>query len=539
MSYKTVKKEVDNFLEYKNRYRTVFQKSAVAIMITDQNEKIIDCNKFTEELLETTKQELINTPIEKLYPKDEWEKIRNQNIRTKGIQHHLETKIKRKHDEPLDVDISISVLRNLKGEITGSIGVIRDISERKQAEERLQSVLENANDSIYLLDNDLVYLTVNNELLKRLNLKEKQVVGHSFDELHSQQETQDFKNKVEWVFKNGKPTKDEHKCSKLGQWFLRTLSPVKDGLTGETIAVAVISKDITELKKAEHELKESEEKYRTIFENSAVAIMMTDENEKIISWNKFTEQMLELNKKELQNKPVEKLYPSNEWKKIRKQNIRKKGMQHHLETKIKRKNKEPLDVDISVSVLKDHKGDITGSIGVIKDISERKKAQKKMEYEHNLLQSLLDNVPDSIYFKDKENRFVLVNQAKAEHHNEKPEDMIGKTDFDYQNKERAKKSFEADKKVLNTGEPIINEIERYKTSDGGQKWVSVTKIPRYNNDGELIGTMGISRDVTKHMRETKETEKYKKVAIGQNMRMVELRDKVKDLIDEMEQKEEK
>ncbi len=537
MDYNAATEEVDNFLEYKNRYRTVFQKSAVAIMITDQNEKIIDCNKFTEELLETNKEELLNTPIEELYPKHEWEKIRNQNIRMKGIQHHLETKIKRKNDEPLDVDISISVLRNLKGEITGSIGVIRDISERKQAEERLQSVLENAIDSIYMLDKNLVYLTVNNELLKRLNLNENQVVGHSFDELHSEQETKDFRNKVEWVFNNGKPTKDEHKCTNLGQWFLRTLSPVKDSLTGETIAVAVISKDITDLKKAEHDLKISEEKYRTIFDNSAVAIMLTDANENIVSWNKFTETMLDMNKNDLHKKPVEELYPEDEWQKIRKQNIRKKGMQHHLETKIIRKNDEPLDVDISVSILKDHSGKITGSIGVIKDISKRKKAEEKMKYEHSLLQSLLDNVPDSIYFKDIGNRFVLVNKAKADHHNTTPEKMIGKTDFDYQTEKRAKKSFEADKKVLQTETPIINEIERYKTPEGGEKWVSVTKIPRYNNDGELIGTMGVSRDVTKHMRETKETEKYKKVAIGQNMRMVELRDKVKDLIQEMEQKE--
>ena len=537
MSYETIRNEIDDFLSYRDRYRTVFEKSAVAIMITDQNERIIDCNKFSEELIQQTKEELLGKPIKEIYPSEEWEKIRKKNIRLKGIQHHLETKINRKDDEPIDVDISISVLRNEKGEITGSIGVIRDISNRKKAEERLNSLLENADDSIYILDRELVYISANNELLKRLNLTNKEVLWHGFSEFHTEKETKEFQKKVDWVFKNGKPTKDEHKCSKLGQWFLRTLSPVKDSLTGETIAVAVISKDITELKKTEQELKESEERYRTIFENSAVAIMSTDENEKIVSWNRFTEKLLGMNKKDLSKKPVKDLYPKDEWKKIREQNVRQKGMQHHLETKIYNKNNELIDVDISLSVLKDAKDNVTGSIGIIRDISKRKKIEEKLSFERNLLTSLLDTIPDSIYFKDKENKFILVNKAKADHNESNPDDMIGKTDFDYQTKERAQKSLETDNRVLNSGKPIINEIEKYKTKDGAERWLSVTKIPRYNNDNEIIGTMGISRDVTKLMREEKETEKYKKVAIGQNLRMIELRDRVKDMINEVEKEE--
>jgi len=537
MSYEMISKEIDDFLSYKDRYRTVFEKSAVAIMITDKNEKIVDCNKFTEEILETKKEELINRPIKELYPDEEWEKIRRQNIRMKGIQHHLETKIKRKNDEPLDVDISISVLRNEKGDIAGSIGVIRDISDRKQAEERLNSILENAEDSIYLVDHNLTYLTVNNELLKRLNKKERQVIGHSFDEIHSKEETNEFREKIEWVFKHGKATKDEHKCTKLGQWFLRTLSPVKDSLTGETIAVAIISKDITDIKKTEQELIESEERYRTVFENSAVAIMLTDENERIISWNKYTEKILGMKKKELYKKPVSSFYPDLEWRKIRKENIRQKGMQHHLETKMKDKKGDLIDVDISVSVLKDDEKNVIGSIGIIRDISDRKKMQKKLSFEHGLLTSLLDNVPDSIYFKDKDNKFIMVNKTKAEHCNTIPAEMIGKSDFDYMDEERAKKAEEIDNQVLKTGNPIINDVERYRTDDGADRWVSVTKIPRYDESKNIIGTMGISRDITNHMHETKETEKYKKVAIGQNLRMIELRDKVKDLISEMEKKD--
>ncbi len=156
----------------------------------------------------------------------------------------------------------------------------------------MYSLLENTEDSIYIVDKNHNYLLVNQELLKRLGLPRDEIIGKSFDLLHNPEETEVFTEKIDWVFHQGTPTKEEHKSDKLGQWFLRTYSPIKDWSTKKTIAVAVVSKDITEMKKTEYELKEFEEKYRLIFENSAVAIMRTNEKEQIISWNAYTENML-------------------------------------------------------------------------------------------------------------------------------------------------------------------------------------------------------------------------------------------------------
>ena len=268
----------------------------------------------------------------------------------------------------------------------------------------------------------------------------------------------------------------------------------------------IIKKDAKRKKTTEKKLYESEEFYRTIFENSAVAITLTDENERIISWNKYTEKLLGMSEEDLFNKPVESLYPPEEWAKIRKENVRQKGMQHHLETKILKKGNVPIDIDISISVLKNHKGEIIGSIGVIKDITEQKSMENELESKHNLLQSLLDNLPDSIYFKDKEGKFIKVNSSKAKHWSTTPDKMVGKTDFDFFQKEIAEKSFEDDKKIMKTGKPIVNKVEKIKDKNGADHWVLSTKIPRYNNKGKIIGTMGISRDITKLK---KSEEKYK------------------------------
>ncbi len=141
--------------------------------------------------------------------------------------------------------------------------------------------------------------------------------------------------------------------------------------------VVVAVDDITERKKAEQKLLLVEDRYRTIFENSAVAITMADEQERLISWNRFTETLLNMGSEDLCLRPVKSLYPVEDWERIRACNVRQKGMQHHLETRMIRKDGSLIDVDISLSVLKGPGGETTGSIGVIRDITERKRAETR------------------------------------------------------------------------------------------------------------------------------------------------------------------
>ena len=133
---------------------------------------------------------------------------------------------------------------------------------------------------------------------------------------------------------------------------------------------------------------------------------------------------------------------------------------------------------------------------VIRDISERKQAEIRLSREHELLRTLMDNIPDSIYFKDEENRFIMVNKAKALDRNLTPEEMVGKTDFDFIPPAEAQKAFEDDEEIMRTGKFIFNKIEKSTNNFGDERWISVTKIPRFDSEGNIIGTMGISRDVT-------------------------------------------
>lgn len=377
-------------------------------------------------------------------------------------------------------------------------------------EEKYRTIFENYAIAITLADEKECIVSWNKYAEELLNMNERDLFMKPVESLYPPEEWKRIRS--EHVRQKGIKYRMETKMIRKdqGPFDVEISLCTLKGAEGKIVGSVGIIKDISELKKTERKLIESEHRYRTIFENSAVAITLTDENERIISWNKYAETLLGMGKDDLYLKPVSLLYPLEEWKKIRSENVRQKGMQHHLETKILNKFSELIDVDISLSVLKNHEGKVVGSIGVIKDITERKKMERELKYERDLLQSLLDNIPDSIYFKDENSRFVKVNKAKAEHSNVFSEDMIGKTDFDFLTENVARDIHDDDKKVMETGKPIINKIEKIIDVDGVEHWVSVTKIPRYNKEGETIGTMGISRDITEIKRADDEIRKSEK-----------------------------
>jgi len=161
-------------------------------------------------------------------------------------------------------------------------------------------------------------------------------------------------------------------------------------------------------------------------------------------------------------------------------------------------------VEWNAAAIFDQEARYVGIQATGRDITERKQMEEVLIQERNLLQALIDNIPDAIYFKDDKNRFIRVNKARADLSGTTPENMIGKTDFEFFPEEQARQAFADDNRVMESDRALVDKVEKITGADGTEHWFSVTKIPRHNEKGEVIGTMGISRDITERKQQEKQ-----------------------------------
>jgi PAS domain S-box-containing protein len=139
-----------------------------------------------------------------------------------------------------------------------------------------------------------------------------------------------------------------------------------------------------------------------------------------------------------------------------------------------------------------------GTVLNFRDITHRKRAEAELAYERDLLRSLLDHSPDHIYFKDRNSRFIKCSSRLAERFGLKdPNEVGGKTDFDFFAENHARPAFEDEQAIIRTGQPVIGKVEKetWQNSETSN-WVLTSKMPLRSKAGEIIGTFGISKDIS-------------------------------------------
>ena len=181
--------------------------------------------------------------------------------------------------------------------------------------------------------------------------------------------------------KKGEPL-DNHEAllrrKKSGAVWTSLSVTVEYDAAGRACFLDFVVEDITRQKEIEKDLSRSRELFKVIFDNSAAAITVTDKDEKVIAWNPFAEQMFEMTREDFFNKPVKALYPDREWRKMRKLNIRRKGVVSGIMTKVIKKDGTTLDVDASISIIRDAQGNMAGCIGILRDISKQRRIQEML-----------------------------------------------------------------------------------------------------------------------------------------------------------------
>ena len=169
------------------------------------------------------------------------------------------------------------------------------------------------------------------------------------------------------------------------------------------------------------------------------------------------------------------------------------------------------DLRVTKSPVFDSGGRIVGTQGMLFDITAYTKAEAELAYERDLLRALLDNSPDSIYFKDVQSRFLKASRSQARFLGLKNvEDLEGKTDFDFFTDDHARPAFEDEQEIIRTGRPLIGKVEKEVLKDGRETWALTSKMPLRDKDGRIIGTFGLSKNITTIKETESELEKLHK-----------------------------
>lgn len=161
-------------------------------------------------------------------------------------------------------------------------------------------------------------------------------------------------------------------------------------------------------------------------------------------------------------------------------------------------------------IVSDSAGRPTRLFGSVQDITERKLAEEALRNERILLRTLIDNLPHSVYVKDKDYRKIIANPTNVVHAGLRSEaEIVGKTDFDLFPKDLADKFFQDDQKVIRDGQSVFNREEYVVDPGGKQHWLLTTKVPLRDENGIINGLVGIGINITerKQSEEAQERER--------------------------------
>lgn len=396
-----------------------------------------------------------------------------------------------------------------KGEITHIQSIVLDITAQKMLKEeadgirvRFAGLFNSSKDAIGFSSLDGTLLDINDSFSDLTGYTKKELLtGKKYQDI-TPKEYHEFEVKtIERILRTGEPAEYEKEyMRKDGSRvpILLTTFLVK-GRDDKPIALAAIIKDISEGKKIEKVLRESEEKYRSIVENTSEFIYMIDKDFRVLSLNRSAADILGAEPHEIVGKSLFEIFPKETASHFVKElkRVFKTGRKspHHESTMVV--GEEEYWVIASLSPVRDEAENIVAVVGFSKDITERKRAEKVLRENEERYRVLIDNIPDFVYIVDEDYSVLSANRSATRLFGYKLEEILGKSIFDLFPTEIATNFQEQLDGAFKTG--------RSKTIDGvlvvnDREFRIDTILTAVKDDkGKILGVLGVSRDVTERV----------------------------------------
>lgn len=250
---------------------------------------------------------------------------------------------------------------------------------------------------------------------------------------------------------------------------------------------------------AEQRLRDSEALYASLVENLPLNLFRKDLDGKVTFGNRRYYELLNASAEELLGKTDYDLFPKELADKYTADDKRIRESREVFEDT--ESHAGPDGKTLYVHVLKtpiyDADDNVIGVQGIFWDVTARRQAEVALERERFLLTSLLDNIPDNIFFKGRDGRYLRVNRAMAARLRlESPEDAVGRSPAEFFDEEYTARIMQDDQQIVEKGESVVGEEQLVKWADGTEGWVSVIRMPLREPDGSIAGTFGLSHNIT-------------------------------------------
>jgi PAS domain S-box-containing protein len=500
--------------ESEARYRALFDNVPVGLYRSTRDGQVLDANPALVDILGAPDRESIKKSNAVDFYANAEERRQMQELgEQQDTVRGFEVQFRRLDGQLIWVRDSFQAIRDEDGQVQSFEGTIEDITQRKKAElalrereKRYRALLEHSNDAVFIISLDLVHLEVNQRAADLLGYTVDEMVGMPVSEVVAKHEYPDSM-RIQKALIAGEPVPMYERIfrRKDGVEFpMEVTASLVTDVDGNPLHFQSIARDITARKLAEEELRESEERFRSVVETSHNGILVVNEQYRFVYVNDELCRMLGYSRKEILGHDFREFLDEESKSLVGDRYVRRQRGEEvppRYEFNIVRKDKQKRRVEISVTTITTSAGE-TQTVAQILDVTERKQAEQALRESETKYRTLVETSPDAITVTDLEAKVVFANQQAFRLYGAKREsELIGRSALEMIAPAYVPKAIAMMQKTLETGRSGVLEYDLLRR-DGSSYPAELVASLLADADGKPQAFIGIIRDAS----ERKEAE---------------------------------
>ena len=502
--------------------RSLIEMSVNPLVITDPQGKIRDANQATAEATGIPRDQLIGRDFADCFDEPEKARAAYRKVLEEGLLSDYPLVLRHVSGALTEVAYNATVYRNERGQLEAVFVAARDDSEAPQARlqvARLATIAAFLPEATYVRDLDGTITSWNAAAETLYGYTAQEMIGRKAALLLPP----DRVTEMQELLRRGLPdrslgfeTQRRRKDGSLLEVSLAT-AVVRDA-AGDIEAITVITHDIGERVRAARALRESEEKFCAAFHASPDIMAITRLSDGMcLDVNESFTRLLGYARDEAVGRTTADLSiwanPADRATFVA--SLEGTGRVSDFETTLRRKDGTLL-IGVDSARAMELQGE-TFVLSVIHDVSELKRAEEAIRQSSGQLRALIDTSPDLVWLKDPEGVYLFCNRRVESYIGAAEKNIVGKTDYDFQDRELADFYRKGDRAALAAAGPLVSEEEYVFAADGHRELLETIKTPVHTEDGRLIGILGVSRDITERKKAEEEVRRH----VEQLQRIVE------------------